>query len=434
MFSLGCAEIQLDVPLFAELFGYGMFQGRRNIGVHDPIFCRAYSFNDGIRRAMIVYTDTCTTDDLYAREMRAEISSRFHIGPECIAFVATHTHSAPPLGAHCTVGFGEPNPEFQSTWKRAVMKAAAEAIRNEEEITCMETGTAPLSRKLGSNRVEPEKNAADETIRWIRFLRRNSSCKLLLHNHGIHGISMNLPFHKLVSADWMGAANRMIKDRGLADMPLFLLGPCGDVNTSISCHSLGNDTAADRIAADYMVDLEKSIEAGGEKSADFSIRGILKSVNFPVVERTPEELLRDAGSFRRVGAEWHAVMLEEMSIELKRKECFTAMHDFQVIRLGELSFFFIPGEYFVEDGADLMSRSVSKHCFAATVSNGNGAYFPSETDMKRYPGIENKKNCSNNCAFGFYEIYGYPFLHQFKYQDNIAGFTAEQLLNMEKAL
>ncbi len=434
MFTLGCAEIQLDVPLFAELFGYGMFIGRRNIGVHDPIFCRAYSFNDGSRRAMIVYTDTCTTDDLYAREMRAEIAGRFHIGPECIAFVATHTHSAPPLGARCYVGFGEPNPEFQRTWKTAVMKAAGEAIRNEEEITCTETGTAPLSQKLGSNRVEPEKNATDGTIRWTRFLRRDGSCKLLLHNHGIHGIAMNMPFDRLVSADWMGAANRMIRERGLADMPLFLQGPCGDVNTYTSCRKLGNDTAAVQIASLYMADLEKSIAAGGEKSTDFTIRGALKSVNFPVVRRTPDELLRDAELFRQGGDKWHGVMLEEMSIELRNGGSLTALHDLQAIRLGELSFLFIPGEYFVEDGAKLMSSSVSKHCFAVAVSNGDGGYYPSQSDMNRYPDIESKKDCKNSCAFGFYEIYGYPVRHTFKYQNSVAGFTAAQLLDMEKAL
>ncbi|MBR4666784.1 MAG: hypothetical protein IKO93_23145, partial [Lentisphaeria bacterium] len=79
MFQTGCAEQQLDVPLFAELCGYGQFLGRRNRGIHDPLFCRVFSFNDNGERAMIVYTDICSTDDVYAREMRGKLACRFGI-------------------------------------------------------------------------------------------------------------------------------------------------------------------------------------------------------------------------------------------------------------------------------------------------------------------------------------------------------------------
>ena len=47
MFKIGCAEEELKVPLFAELYGYGHYAARRNTGVHEPLYCRAFSFNDG---------------------------------------------------------------------------------------------------------------------------------------------------------------------------------------------------------------------------------------------------------------------------------------------------------------------------------------------------------------------------------------------------
>ena len=34
----GAAENIVEVPLFAELGGYGPFHGRRNIGVRDPLY------------------------------------------------------------------------------------------------------------------------------------------------------------------------------------------------------------------------------------------------------------------------------------------------------------------------------------------------------------------------------------------------------------
>ena len=42
----GAAENVVEVPLFAELGGYGPFRGRRNIGVRDPLWCRVLTFND----------------------------------------------------------------------------------------------------------------------------------------------------------------------------------------------------------------------------------------------------------------------------------------------------------------------------------------------------------------------------------------------------
>ena len=434
MFKIGCAEETLDVPLFVELYGYGPFQGRRNLGTHDPLHCRAFFFDDGTTRAMFVYTDICTTDDQYARELRSVISRKHHIAPECIAFTATHTHSGPALGLNCGIGFGEPDPEFQQHWKRSVLKAAEKAVREPEEIACAEAGRAPLSMKLGRNRVEVEKNATDESIRWVRFLRPDGSCKVLLHSHGIHGIAMNLPFHKIVSADWMGAANRMIKERGLASMPLFFLGPCGDVNTYTSCYNLKNDTAPDVIAGQYLADLEKGIKAGGEKITDLSIRGALKTADFPVVEQTAAELRRDAEAFEPISSQ-HAVRLTEMAIALENGADFHVMHDLQAVRFGDkISFLFIPGEYFVEDGASLMARAEAKYSFAVTVANGHGAYFPSESNMKRYPDIQSALACTNNCRFGFYEIYGYAARHQFKYQDHIAQFVASGLLELEKSI
>ena len=434
MFKIGCSETVLEVPLFTELYGYGPFQGRRNLGVHDPLYCRAVFFDDGQNRAMVISSDLCTMDRLYSAEMRAAISQEHHIAPECIAFTATHTHSGPALGVSCGIGSGEPDPRFQEIWKKTVLKTAAEALRDPEEIAFAEAGRAPLTGKLGKNRVEPEKNATDESIRWIRFVRPDGSCKLLLHSHGIHGIAMNLPFNKVVSADWMGAANREIKERKLASMPLFFLGPCGDVNTYTSCHDLQNDTAADVIADQYIADLEKSMNAGGKKITDLTIRGMLKTCEMPVVEQSAESLRRDAEIFEPISAQ-HAFRLIEMATALEHGADLRIMNDLQVIRFGkEISFLFIPGEYFVEDGASLMARSQAEYSFAVTVANGNGAYFPSESDMKRYPDIKSALDCPNNCRFGFYEIYCYAGRLKFKYQDHIAEFVASNLLTMEKSI
>ena len=56
--KVGCAENIIEVPLFAELGGYGPFLGRRNRGVRDPLYARVLTVNDGVNRNVVVVTDT----------------------------------------------------------------------------------------------------------------------------------------------------------------------------------------------------------------------------------------------------------------------------------------------------------------------------------------------------------------------------------------
>lgn len=432
MFKAGCAEKVLKVPLFIELHGYGFFAGRRNLGTCGDLYCRAFSFYDGDRRAMIIYTDSLMVNDAYARELRMKIAAKYSINPDYITFVATHSHSTPPLFRKGFCGFGIPDPDYQDYWKRTVMEVADAAFYDEEEIEYAEAGKAPLAQKLGVNRVEVEKNITDATIRWVKFIRPDGRCKILLHSHGIHGIATNGPMYKIASSDWAGAANRMIQEQKLAEMPLFMLGPCGDINAAFSTRANPElKNAADYIGECYVADLKKSIEQGGKKITDLSIRSTMESVRMPVIKQSIEELEADAEIFRSINeyeAE-RANRIGEMIQRIKMGDDLTKEHDFQVLRIGELSFLFIPGEYFIEDGNYIMEHSEAEFAFAVTVANGNGGYYPSEKCMKRFP-----KPGGGVYGFGYYEIYGYPQSHSYKYPDNIASFVANTLLDLEKNL
>ena len=433
MFKLGCGEKKLSIPLYAELYGYGMFAGRRNPGVMGDFYCRAYSFNDGEKRAMVIYTDTCTTDDMYAREMRVKIATTYSIHPDYISFVATHTHSAPALFRKGFCGSGIPDPDFQEHWKESVMEVAEMAFYDEEEIAYAEVGKCPLAQKLGTNRVDKERDITDEHIRWAKFVRPDGSCKILLHNHGVHGLCMNGPFYKIASSDWGGAANDLIKEEKLADMPLFMLGPCGDINARFTARDIPEEKNPPLYTAQlYVADLKKGLAAGGEKITDLTIKAAMESVRVPVKKQTVEELAADAAAFRSINeyeAE-RANRIDEMIMRIKQGDDLTVLHDMQVLQIGKLSFFFIPGEYFVEEGASLMKRSVSDYPFVATVSNGNGMYFPPESLMKKFPNPLSKDK--GGSGFGFYEVHCYPARHRYRYADNISSFVADKLLELEQ--
>ena len=433
MFKLGCAEELLEVPLFAELYGYGPFADRKNLGTIEPLYCRAYSFNDGSRRALMIYTDTCVTCDALAREMRMRLATEYRLDPEAIAFIATHTHSAPPITDSYASASGIAHPAFIASWKEAVMRVAKAARADEEDIAEAFCGKAPLDDPIGKNRVEVETNPTDPAIRWVRFLRPDGTPKLLLHNHGVHGIASNGPFYKYVSSDWMGIANRIIKERGLADMPFFMLGPAGNINTSESVHTTGDKNSPVNLANRYVDYLERDLR-NGIKLELSPITYRLKSFEFPTIKQTAEEIQADAETFRSFNEPYwnfNATRLDEMALMLKRGDDLSEWHDLQIIRIGEIELFFVPGELYIEPGLEIIQKAGGKSPIVATVSNGNGTYFFTEHTARMYPDVASKKA---KRLFGFYEIYGYMHRHAFKYQPTIASFLVNSFLKLRDYL
>ena len=438
MFKIGCAEEELKVPLFAELYGYGHYAARRNTGVHEPLYCRAFSFNDGVRRAMIVSSDLCCTDDQFARELRARIATKLRINPEGIAFAATHTHSGPALYAESPDTSGIRNAEFRLCWETTVMRVALAAFLDEEEIGSADAGRAPLEKPIGKNRVEPEKNITDPAIRWVRFRRPDGSVKLLIHNHGVHGIADSGPLYYKVSSDWMGTANRLIREQGLAGYALFLQGPAGDINTRTTCAAEKKETVGAELGSEYVRYLAAGLSDG--KALPLGEIGFaLKTFEFPVVRQTPEELRADADSFRARGRNdrerdyWavNAQRLDEMALLTEKGFDLGSCHDLQVIQLGGSEIFFIPGELYIEPGMALLEKAGGAGFpLAATVSNGSGQYFFTEKSGLRYP----RASSTAEKLFGYYEIYGYMHQLRFRYRNDIASFVVDNLLALEKAL
>ena len=430
MFRIGCAEQVLEVPLFAELYGYGPFVGRRNIGVADPLRCRIVVFDDGSEQAVIVYTDTCTTCDRLAREVRAELAEKYDLRPDGIAFTATHTHSGPILSTTGGgIGCGEPSPEFIRYWRRQVIQLTGRALADREEIASADAGTAPLRAKLGKNRVTRELNNTDPLIRFVRFRRPDGSVKLFIHNHAMHGIAANGPLYRFVSSDWMGCVNALLQEEKLCDTPIYLQGPAGNINTATSCQSAGNTCEHRNIARSYL----DSLKAGLASARDFPpgpVKVLLRTAEFPCVPQTSAELREDAAKFRTMGDpywDFKGSELEEMALLMDRGRQFRVFHDLQYFGIGEMGIFFIPGELYLEPGLELYTRAQAPVPLLSTVSNGDGDYYFTAESAARFPDVLSR----GKALFGYYEIYGYMGKHRFKYRTDIARFVVDNMLGLE---
>ncbi len=434
--TVGAAENILEVPLFAELGGYGPFRGRRNWGVRDNLYCRVLTVNNGERRNVIVVCDILCVGQVQCRLLRAELAEMYALYPESVMIMGTHTHSGACISC-CDVGYGEMNPEFYEIWRNTIKKTVGEAIRSEEEVKAL-AGKAAIRKKLGSRRTMGKDQHTDPEIRFVKFVRKDGSVKALLHNHAMHGVVFGA--QRYVSADWMGNANEKIKARDLAEIPIFLYGTAGDVNV-IWTHPKPEERHLNLewIGTSYVDDLENDYNSCEE--IDLSdIRANMKAYEFPT-----EPV--DADNYRDIAAKLHARMdkvpefakllefihdrMNEMAVLKDRGHDFRVIRDLQVLKMGDLSFFAIPGEPFLAVGEELRSKSVNRFPVAVSVANGDAGYYPTEEMFDMYPTVF---SCDDFGAFGFYEVWFGPGLLRPKFKKNIVRFITDKLLELEKAL
>ena len=432
--KFGAAENIVDVPLFAELGGYGPFRGRRNIGVRDPLYCRVLTFNDGTRRNVVVVTDMIASGQKECRLLRMELAEQYALYPESIMFMGTHTHSG-ACTSSCDVGYGEANPEFLENWRNTVKKTVGEAIRSEETVRAF-AGKAPIRKQLGSRRTTSEDKHTDPEIRFVKFVRPDGTVKALLHNHAMHGVVFGPQLY--VSADWMGDANAKIKKRGLAEIPCFLYGTAGDINV-IWTHK----NPAERhlnlewIGTSYTDDLEaalnqcEEIELGPCKAALQATELPTEAVNAAEYREIAEKLLKKLPSpFEKLLNFIHDRMIE-MAVLADQGYDFRVIRDLQVLKMGDLSISAVPGEPFLAVGEEIRAKSKSKFPIAVSVANGDAGYYPTREMFQQYPTIF---DCDDFGAFGFYEVWFGPGQLRPKFQPCIVEFLTGTLLKMENEI
>ena len=430
----GAAENAVEVPLFAELGGFGPFRGRRNLGVRDPLYCRVLTFDDGSRRNVIVVTDMISSGQLPCRLLRMELAEAYALYPESIMFVATHTHSGACISC-CDIGYGDADPEFLENWRRTVKKTVGEAIRSEEEVRAF-AGKAPIRKVLGSRRTTGLDRHTDPEIRFVKFVRESGSVKALLHNHAMHGVVFGP--QPLVSADWMGDANAKIKQRGMAEIPCFLYGTAGDINV-IWTHP---DPAERHLNLEWIgTSYTDDLQAGLEQCEEIPLapcRAVLRAVELPT-----EPV--DAAEYRSVAAKLleklpspHEKLLRyihdrmiEMAVLAERGHDFRVIRDLQVLKMGDLSVSAVPGEPFLAVGEEIRAKSKAKFPIAVSVANGDAGYYPTREMFEKYPSIF---DCDDFGAFGFYEVWFGPGLLRPKFKPCIVDFLTSTLLEMERGL
>jgi len=386
--SLRAAVASTDItpPVGVELCGYGFYLERASTGVLDSLSARALVLESGSERVAVVACDLLGVSRDLARTTRLLVQETTGIPPCCVMLACSHTHAGP-----ATVpvrGCGEMSPGYVAGLPQRladVVARAAEAV--EPARLGFARGVAP---GLGFNRVEGEVGPLDEELLLMAVQARDGSPLAVAYHATAHGVT-HLSCNTLLSADWPGAASRLIAESGAGEA-LYLAGASGDVNPVLAHTGRGDE--AGKLVADAAAALLRDIRYADE----VTVGGAAEDIALPL-ERLPREALQalaEAARTRlagpdtpetaaerntaRVDLEWAEQLVREDREGRARDVLVTEV---QALHIGEGLLLAHGSELFCEYGQALKARFTPRPTFVVGYANDFIGYVPDPEDFAR---------------------------------------------------
>ncbi len=348
----GTAKVEITGPKGSTMYGYGARGTNVSTGVHDSLYARVLALSDGRIKLAIVTLDLGA---FYARNT-ARVLAALPEGTNLdnLLLIASHSHSTPtnydnfpsegdPWIKHvekkiadaivaaldnlqpARIGAGKG--EVREGFNRRVVKANGEVFmmwRNEERLP-----TAPLDYELGVISVQGEQGPIATLV-----------------NFACHPVVLG-PDNLQYSADYPGALANHVREN-IGGQIMFLPGAQGDINPFEDKQPI--DQGAFEQVERLGTVIGEEVVRVAERITDFDDQPEIftRKEHIPLADR--KDINREKVAFQ---AEVNSVLVGK-----------------------EIAIATFPGEFFVEHGLSLKSRSPIKHTFFVGYTNDALAYFP----------------------------------------------------------
>lgn len=259
----GYAEEEITPGPGMSLIGYEFRDGELppgNGGVHDPLWVRVLVLESGRTLCFWVTLDLCILTREVAVDLRRRLAVLAGGHEDRILLSCSHTHSGPFPQMGRVSGREEElrplddatPPDEMEAYTRLLFERVEMAARRARGLlnpVVAEVQEAPLG--IGYNRrvrrgkgvavcwnpqefpnLHPE-GAPDPTLTTLRFRHERGPNSYVLWSLGVHPVCLGKT-SRVVSADWPGVANRMIREADPDCRPLFVQGAGGEVHPWIA--------------------------------------------------------------------------------------------------------------------------------------------------------------------------------------------------------
>jgi hypothetical protein len=389
MLQAGAAQVDITPRAGVWLTGYGS-RIAPSTGVHDPLFARALFLEGGGQRAALVAADIIGFDDDLVAAIRERVERRAAIAASHLMLAATHTHSGPSV--KCLNRMAPADPEFLERAVDGVAEAVAAAAHSAAEAS-IGAGFAPGSIGINRRQRTPDGRTVigehpagpvDERVGVLRVDGKQGPICVML-NHGCHGVVL-CDDNLLISADWPGAAAREMQKAVGGAVVMVTNGACGDINPA----ERGSFEAVERQGAE-IARAGRSIFNQIERSCDVEIRAAVRPIALPTRAPTLQEAQAAVESYAAerdraeqvgnlVAAQMHRAMCgwaqEMRDLASRGAPPEPVAAEIQVITMGDIAIVGLPGEVFVEIGADIVAASPFRHTFIVGYANRVVGYLP----------------------------------------------------------
>jgi hypothetical protein len=321
--TAGFGQYNITPPLGVKMAGYAQRVGVAE-DVRDELTARAVAFECGLAPAILITADVCSLPQETCDRVKERLTERVGVTPDRTSVAATHTHSGPATRR-----------------ESAYLEVLADLVASAGELAWKRRHPARLS--YGTTAAEGlcvNRRAfggpVDEEVILLTIERDNGSIAGILFAFALHGVVMGHP-NLRISADYIGAARRVIEQALPGASVMFATAPSGDSNPlTPSVQKLLDEHGAAWYTGDPLTGIfDRS--TGTFEEVDL-LGGKLGRA---VLEALP--------SRRRV--EGATVRTRRWSVDVGADEKHVV--ELGAVELGDVTIVVFPGEQFVQTGAEV---------------------------------------------------------------------------------
>ena len=396
--QVGFARLDMTPPLGVPMSGY--FFERRVEGIRDPLYISAIAVRDGEKTCIAMNCDHLGFRNGAMEAWLPKIAAAAGVEEEALFVACTHTHTGP-------VNMGDPifgSDEQYDAWvERRLCDAAVMAVNdcaNVEQMLTYEgvcpgvTFTRRLKMKDGhyqtwATECDPEIEGwaaeADESLRFVRFIRTNAE-EIVLVNFQGHADNVS---GNRISADYPGFLRARVEAARPGTKLLYFTGAQGNLimrdywkksvpTEKYTCARITGHKLADFVLAHWD---EASPAAGGGVAFGqqwVNCRTKRDSSRVPEAQRIVD-IHEHGDEEKEIGPDWIATpMVAEAYriLNLEKENLDTVDLRVSAVSFGGFAMVGITGEPFCELGQYIRDNSPYPFTFMCAIANGSGDYFP----------------------------------------------------------
>jgi neutral ceramidase len=414
---VGATAVRVTPPVGVDLAGYS---GRKSgsVGVHDDLQGKALVLDDGQTKLALLTVDLLQLDAAAVQEIRSKVAAQTDIPADHVLVTTSHTHSGPmPWLADNPYGrFRAREWKADEDWTRTLQAQLAGAVLaawHTLRPARLAVGAGELHGLAYNRRRYREGGTpADPSIPVLLAVDEQDAPIAVLYSYTCHPVTLR-ENNLLISADYPGVASRLIEQTFPGVVALFANGCCGDQDPLHTFWgSFERTEQAGRMVGGEVVQIAARLLAHATFESDPSLAVAAQRFPVPVMalpDRAGAEAL--VQTQERFLAEVKARQTQSEATLFPRNEPFHSMiserypteglaefylnwashiqslvergtpppvtyAEVQVMRIGPLVVVGLPGEIFVELGAQIKAALGESPVLVCGYTNGNVGYVP----------------------------------------------------------